>query len=157
MHAPNHVQYPVTTHAFPCHALVNPRLLACKKLVKTRLAVPLRTLGVPVHPVLRILVKGSSVALELVRNTRLDRVIRLRSSEDCPDQREHVLDLVWWLPLLRAQHTQAHGAAVVVRHIGVVDLGFEADARRLEGVVFGKSDVELEVTALVGLLVLLDV
>jgi hypothetical protein len=39
----------------------------------------------------------------------------------------------------------------------VVDLGFEADARRLEGVVFGKSDVELEVTALVGLLVLLDV
>jgi len=157
MHAPNHVQCPVTTHAFPCHALVNPPLLACNKLETMRLPALLRTLGVPVHPVFRILVESSSVALELVRNTRLDRVIRLGSSEDCPDQREHVLDLVWWLPLLRTQHTQAHCAAVVVRHIGVVDLCFEADARRLEGVVFRESDVELEVTALVGLLVLLDV
>jgi hypothetical protein len=137
--------------------VVHTPLPAPKKLAKLRLPVLLRTLGVPVHPVFRILVKGSSVALELVRNTRLHRVIRLRSSEDCPDQRQHIFDLVWRLPLLRAQHAQAHGAAVVVRHIGVVDLGFEADARRLERVVFGESDVELEVTALVGWSVLLDV
>jgi len=32
----------------------------------------------------------------------------------------------------------------------VVDLGFEADARRLEGVIFGKCDVDLEVAALGG-------
>jgi hypothetical protein len=31
----------------------------------------------------------------------------------------------------------------------VVDLGLEADSRRLERVVFGESDVDLEVTALV--------
>jgi len=125
-----------------------PPLPTHKKLATMRLPVLLRALGVPVHPVFGVLVKCGSVALKLVRNTRLDRVIRLRSSEDCPDQREHILDLVWRLPLLRAQHAQAHGAAVVVRHIGMVDLGFEADARRLEGVVFGEDDVELEVTAL---------
>jgi hypothetical protein len=39
----------------------------------------------------------------------------------------------------------------------VVDLGFEADARRLEGVVFGKGHVDLEVAALVERLVLLEV
>jgi hypothetical protein len=37
----------------------------------------------------------------------------------------------------------------------VVDLGFEADARWLEGVVFGECHVDLEVAALVGLLVML--
>jgi hypothetical protein len=31
----------------------------------------------------------------------------------------------------------------------MVDLGLEADSGRLEGVVFGESDVDLEVTALV--------
>lgn len=117
----------------------------------------LRTLGVPVHPVFRILVKGRLVVLELVRNTRLDCVIRLRSREDCPDQRKHILDLVRRLPLVRTQHAQAHGASVVVRHIWVVDLGFEADARWLEGVVFGKSHVDLEVAALINLSVLLEV
>lgn len=109
----------------------------------------LRTLGVPIHPVFRILVKCRPVALELVRNTRLDRVIRLRRREDRPNQREHILDLVRRLPLVGTQHAQAHGATVVVRHIWVVDLGFEADARWLEGVVFGKGHVDLEVAALV--------
>ena len=129
---------------------VSTPLSACKKHAVMRPLTLLRTLGVPVHPISRVLVEGGSVALELVRNTRLDRVIRLRSGQDCPDQREHILDLVWRLPLVRTQHAQAHSAAVVVRHIRVVDLGFEADARRLEGVIFGKCDVDLEVAALGG-------
>ena len=128
-----------------------------KQSATLRLLAILRALGVPVHPVFRILVKGRPVALELVRNTRLHCVIRLRSREDCPDQREHIPDLVWRLPLVRTQHAQAHGASIVIRDIWVVNLGFEADARWLEGVVFGKSHVDLEVSALVGLSVLLRV
>ena len=38
----------------------------------------------------------------------------------------------------------------------MVDLGFEADAWWLEGVVFGESNVNLEVAALVELSVLLE-
>lgn len=112
------------------------------------------TLRVLLHPVSRRLLKRALVVLELIRNTRLDRIIRLRSSKNCPDQRKHFLDLVRGLPLVRTQHTQAHGAAVVVGHIRVVDLGLEADARWLERVVFGESDVDLEASALLSMLVL---
>ena len=143
---------------FPCHASSHHFTARSQQARNIAHFVPaLRTLGVPVHPILRILVKGRPVALELVRNTRLDCVIRLGSREDCPDQREHILNLVWRLPLVRTQHAQAHSASVVIRHIWVVYLGFEADARWLEGVVFGESHVDLEVAALFGLSVLPEV
>lgn len=115
----------------------------------------LRALRVLVHPVPRCLLECSLVVLELVRNTRLDRIIRLRSGEDSPDQREHVLDLVRRLPLVGTQHAQAHSTTVIVGDVGVVDLGLEADRGRLEGVVFGQGDVNLEVTTLGGMSVLL--
>jgi hypothetical protein len=66
------------------------------------------------------------------------------------DQAQHRHNLVWWLPLVGAEQAQAHGALVIVAHVGMVDLGSEADDRGLEWVFVGKDDFELEVTALRG-------
>ena len=87
-----------------------------------------------------ILLKNLRVVLVLVGNSTFDGIIRLGRSEDLTDEHQNVANLVRGLPLVGAEHAQAHGALVIVADVGVVDLGLEGDGGRLEGVFFGERD-----------------
>lgn len=60
-------------------------------------------------------------------------------------------DFVRWLPFLGTEHTQAHGAFVIVANVRVVDFGFEAYYRRLKRIVSRKCQSKLKVAALSGM------
>lgn len=105
-------------------------------------------LSVSLHPVLCVLVEPGAVLAVLVGDGGLNGIVWVRLDQERLDEAQDRDDLVWRLPLVRAEQTQAHGALVVVAHVGVVDLGAEADDRRLEGVFGWECDFELEVAAL---------
>ena len=84
----------------------------------------------------------------MLSDTGFHGIVRLRSSEDGADEFEDLGDLVRWLPLFSLEHAQAHGTALIVGHVWVVDLGLKADDRRLEWVVFGQGDEDNEAATL---------
>lgn len=94
-----------------------------------------------------------AVILVLIRNARLHRIVRVRLDQEVPRHVEHGDDLIRRLPLVGAEHTQAHGALVVVGNVRVVDLGLETETWRLEWVVGREDEEEFEVAALVRRLV----
>jgi hypothetical protein len=108
------------------------------------------SLGVALDPVLYILLKLLAVLPVLVGNGRLDGIVRVGLNEQRLDEAEDRHHLVWRLPLVGAQQTQAHGPLVVVADVGVVDFGSEADDGWLEGVFGREGNLELEVAALRG-------
>jgi hypothetical protein len=87
-----------------------------------------------------ILLKDFAVVLVLVGNSTFDGIIGLGRSQDLTDEHQNVANLVWGFPLVGAQHTQTHGAFVIVADVWVVDLGLEGDGGRLEGVFLGERD-----------------
>lgn len=107
-----------------------------------------RSLRVALDPVLRILFKLLAILPILVGNRWFDGVIWVWLDEECLNEAEDRDNLVRWFPFVGTKQTQAHGALVVVAHIGVVDLGAEGHDRGFEGILVGECDLELEVTAL---------
>lgn len=105
-------------------------------------------LCVTLDPILRILLKLLAILPILIGNRRLDGIVRVGLDQKRLDETKHRDDLVRRFPLIWTQQTEAHGALVVVAHIRVVDLGSEADDGRLEGILVGKGNFELEVAAL---------
>ena len=105
-------------------------------------------LRIPLHPVLGILLELLAVLLVLVCDRRLNRIVNIRLNQQRLDEAQHGNDLVWRLPLIGPKQSQAHGAFVVVAHVGVVDFRSEADDRGLEWVLVGEVDLELEMAAL---------
>ena len=106
------------------------------------------SLRIALDPVLRILLELLAVLSVLVGNRWLDSVIRVWLDEERLNEAKDRDNLVRRLPLVGTQQTQAHGALVVVADIGVVDLGAERHDWRLEGILVGECDIELEVSAL---------
>lgn len=102
------------------------------------------------HPLLRRLLKLLLVILEIIRNTRLDRIVPIRLQQQIPDQLQHARDGTRRLPDLWAQDAETHGAFVVVCYVGVPDLGLKGDGGRFEREVGGEVEVDLEVAALGG-------
>lgn len=100
------------------------------------------------RPFPRVLLELLAVALVLIRYGRLDSIIRVWLDQKVPRHVDDRHELVRRLPLVAAKHAQAHGAFVIVTDVRVVDLGLEVQDWRLEGVVFGEREEELEVTAL---------
>lgn len=94
-------------------------------------------LAVLCDELLCVLLKDFPVVLVLVGNSTFDGIIRLGRSEDLTDEHQNVANLVWGLPLVGAEHAQAHGTLVVVANVWVVDLGLERDGWGLEGVFLG--------------------
>lgn len=90
------------------------------------------------------------IVLELLSNTSLHSIVWLRGSKHSTDKLEDVGDLVWWLPLFSLEHAKAHGAALIVGDVGVVDLRLEGEDWRLEGVLFREDDLDLVLAALLG-------
>lgn len=110
--------------------------------------VMLCSLRIALDPVLRILLELLAVLSVLVGNRWLDSVIRVWLDEERLNEAKDRDNLVRRLPLVGTQQTQAHGALVVVADIGMVDLGAERHDWRLEGILVGECDIELEVSAL---------
>lgn len=107
-----------------------------------------RLICVLLHPFPSGLVEIGAVVLEVVRDGWLYCIIRLRRSQNCPHQLENLCDLVRGLPLVWLEHSQAHAALLIVGDIRVVDLRAEGEHRRLEGVLFRESDLDVELAAL---------
>jgi hypothetical protein len=91
--------------------------------------------SIPLRPLPRRLLKVFSVILVLVCNACLNRIIRVRLDQQVSCHVQHSRDLVRRLPLVCAQHAEAHGAFVIVGYVWVVDLGLEGENRRFERVV----------------------
>ena len=96
--------------------------------------------GVLLDPVTSHFLKLFAVALVLVGNARLNGVVRVRLDQQVASHVEDGGDLVRRLPLVSAEHAQAHGAFVVVGDVGMIDFGLEGQRRRLEGVVGGEHE-----------------
>jgi hypothetical protein len=105
-------------------------------------------LSVTLDPVLYVLLKLLAVFAVLVGNGRLYRIVGVRLDQKRLNKAQDGDNLVRWLPLIGTKQAQTHGTLVIVTDIGVVDLGPEADNRRLEGILVGEVDFELEVSAL---------
>ena len=134
----------------PCiRKLARPTLRTCSPSLSLFCRKPC---GLPwmsaLHTLLNVICMIALTVLELLRNAKLHSIIRLRCLEDHTHQPQHVHDLVWRLPLIRAQHTQTHGAALIVGHVGVVDFGAEGEGRWLKGVFFREGDLDVEFAAL---------
>ena len=106
------------------------------------------SLRIALNPVLRILLELLTVLPVFVGNRWFNSVVRVRFDEERLDEAKDRNNLVRRLPLIRAQQTQTHGALVVIADIGVVDLGAEGNDRRLERVLVGECDLELEMPTL---------
>ena len=107
-------------------------------------------LGVSGDPLLGRLLIRLAIVFELVCNTRLHCIIRLRGDENLADKSKDILDAVGRLPRVAAEDAQTHGAFVVVGDIGMVDFGPEGDDWRLERILFGKFNEEGEFASLYG-------
>lgn len=101
-------------------------------------------LCISLHPLLGDLFKLLCIRLVLLRNGHLDSVVGVGLDEQAPHHVEHGSDAIGRLPLVGAQHADAHAALVIVADIGVIDAGREGDLRRLEGVFVGETYEELE-------------
>ena len=115
------------THAPHYSSCIPPSLLRILRRPFPRLLLPRR----PLPPVLR-------------RDPLLNRILRHRLRQQALREDQHVPDPAAGLPLVRPQQPQAHAALVVVRHVGVVDLGGEIEGGRLEGVVGWEGQGEVE-------------
>lgn len=110
--------------------------------------------GMLLRPIPRRLLELLAVALVLIRYGRLDSIVGIGLDQEVPGHVYDSHELVRGLPLVAAEHAQAHGAFVIVAYVGVVDLGLEAQDGRFERVVSREREEELEVAALeVGLAV----
>ena len=114
---------------------------------------PVLLLRISLHPVLRVLIKACAILAVLVGDGGLDGIVWVGLDEERLDEAQDRDDLVWRLPFVWAKQTETHGPFVVVAHVGVVNLGAEADDWRLEGVFGREGDFELEVAALQALAV----
>jgi len=74
--------------------------------------------------------------------------IRIRLQHQVPRHPQYRRDLATGLPLITAKDAKTHAALVIVRDVGMVDLGLEREGRGLERVVLGKREEELEGSAL---------
>lgn len=94
---------------------------------------------------LRLFLPGRPIILELLCDSVVERVVRLRLEEEIVEGLEDVDNFGAGLPVLWLEQGQADVARALVRHVGVVDAGDELDDRRLEGVVCrqGEEDAEL--------------
>ena len=104
--------------------------------------------SIPLRPLPRRLLKFLSVILVLIRNACLHRIIRVRLNQQVSGHVQHRRDLVRRLPLVCAQHAEAHGALVIIGYVWVVDLGLEGENGRPERVVRGEHEEEFEMPAL---------
>jgi hypothetical protein len=118
-----------------------------KKLQNVTLC-PLGLLRITLDPVFCVLLKLLAVLAILVGDGGLDSVVRVWLDQERLDEAQHGHNLVWRLPFVGTEQAQTHGTLVVVAHVGVVDLGPEADDRGLERIFVREGNLELEVTAL---------
>jgi hypothetical protein len=95
--------------------------------------------GVSLHPILGCLLELLLVVLELVGNARFNSIIRIRLNQEIACQIENSGDLVRRLPCIAAENAQTHRTLVIIADIGMIDLGLEAESRRLEWVLVGKD------------------
>lgn len=88
------------------------------------------------------------MVLVLVGNSTFDGIIRLGCREDLAYENQNIANLVWWLPLVGAEHAEAHAAFVVVADVWVVDFGLEGDGGWFERIFLGQRDFDLELAVL---------
>jgi hypothetical protein len=126
-------------------------------------------LGVLLGPVLRRLFKARFSALVFVRDRtlngivsmwipnavstaqpsrRLSRILRVRFQQKTSGHLEYGGDFTAGLPRVAAEDSKAHASLVIIRHVRVVDFSLERQNRRLEWVVVGKCQKQLECSAL---------
>lgn len=100
------------------------------------------------RPLLRKLIIPGAVILVLLRDAALHRIIRHGLHKQLSRELQHGSDLRARLPLVGSQHPQTHAPLVIVRHVGVVDLGSERYGGRLERVLGGEFQLDEEVSIL---------
>ena len=100
------------------------------------------------RPLLRKLIIPGAVILVLLSDAALNRIIRHGLHEQLSRKLQHGSDLRTRLPLVGPQHPQTHAPLVIVRHVGVVDLGSERHGRRLERVLGGELQLDEEFSIL---------
>jgi len=97
-----------------------------------------------------VLLKRLPIVAELVGDAVLEGVIGLGLDEEVADGVEDGGDLGGGLPLVGLEDGEADVAEGVIRDVGVVDAGGEAELRGLEGVVGGEGEEEGEAARVVG-------
>lgn len=105
--------------------------------------------GESICVIFRILVEYISLAAVLIRDTRLERVIRVGLDEQLAHGLEHLAQLGGGLPVLGFEGRDANVARAVVGHVRMVDARVEGDERGLEGVVVGQANDKAEEAAAV--------
>lgn len=109
---------------------------------------PLLASGKLLSILLRLNIEVLPITLKLLRNRRLQRIIRDRLTEQLLRSREDAHDLTARLPRICLQDSNAHRALVVKCYVGVVDSRLEVYDGWLEGVFGGEDEKELELAAL---------
>lgn len=109
---------------------------------------PLLLHRIQLNPGPRRAIKLLPLILELLRDRHLHRIVWHRLGQDLARELQHRRDLAGRLPLVGAQHAEAHAALVVVADVGVVDLRLEGERRWLEGVFAREGEEEVEAAAL---------
>lgn len=95
---------------------------------------------------------GVLLKLGLIRRVNLcnvghQRIIRVGLLQQRHQRLQHLANACCWLPLVVLQQGNADGALLI--NVGVVHLGQELDLWRLEGIVGGEYNIQLEDAALV--------
>lgn len=90
------------------------------------------------------------IPLKLLRDPRLQRIIRHRLPQQILHRNQHAQNLATGLPSFAFQDPDAHAAFLVIGDIRVVDAGFEVDDGGFEGVVGWEGEEKVEFAALGG-------
>ena len=97
---------------------------------------------------LSFLVELLPITLKLLRNCRLQRIIRNRLGQQLLGCGKDTHDFARWLPRICLQDANTHAALVVEGNIGVVDSGLKVYDGWLEGVFGWEDEEELEFATL---------
>ena len=154
-HGPNHIARMPSSRS-----LLLPSRSASQRKVPARVLRPSRIrprsppfslplpLRIPPRPLPRRLLPLAPPFPKLARDPLLQRVVRVRHAQALARGAQHVGAARGGLPAVGPQQRQADAAALVVGHVGVVDLGAEGEGGRLEGVGGREVEVEVEGAAL---------
>jgi hypothetical protein len=82
------------------------------------------------------------------RRRRLSRILRVRFQQKTSGHLEYGGDFTAGLPRVAAENSKAHASLFIIGHVRVVDFSLERQNRRLEWVVVGKRQKQLECSAL---------
>ena len=97
--------------------------------------------GVALGPLARCLLRAGLVAQPVVRNSRVERVLRVRLAQERLDRQKRRLDVERGRPVL-LQNVEADSPDFV--DVRVVYLCEESDLGRLKRVILGEEELELE-------------